>query len=120
LKLVLFTPLGAPGLAAATAVGAWVNLLLLVFFAIRRKAMKIDLVLWKTSTCVVAASCALAVFSLLALRPVEQLASRLGHFVNEFELLALGVSGAAVYALVLLIGLRLSGVQLRRKRAAKV
>jgi putative peptidoglycan lipid II flippase len=120
LKLVLFTPMGAPGLASATAAGAWVNLLLLVFFAIRRKAMKIDLVLWKTATCVVAASCALAVYSLLALRPVERLASWLGRFVNEAELLALGVSGAAVYALVLLVGLRLSGVQLRRRPAIKV
>lgn len=116
LKLVLFTPFGAAGLAAATAAGAWINLLLLAFFAIRRGAMKPDLFLWKSATAVATASCGLAVFALFAAAPVERLAEQLGRFVNEVELLALGLAGALVYGAILLLSLRIAGVSLRRSK----
>jgi putative peptidoglycan lipid II flippase len=117
LKLVLFTPMGAAGLAAATAAGAWVNLLLLVFFAIRRGLMKPDLVLWKTAACVTTAACALSVFALFAAGPVEHLDARLGPYANVLELLLLSGAGALVYGVVLFAGLRISGVRLRRSLA---
>jgi putative peptidoglycan lipid II flippase len=113
LKIVLFKPLGAVGLASATAAGAWINLLLLVIFAIRRGAMKPDLVLWKTGACVSAASCALSFFALFAAAPVERLAARFGHVANVSELLLLGCGGTFVYAVVLIGGLRVADVKLR-------
>jgi len=114
LKLVLFTPLGAVGLAAATAVGAWINFLLLVAFAIRRGAMKPDLVLWKSATCVTVASFALSVFALFAAAPAARLDASFGRFADLLGLLLLGGSGALIYGFVLFMGLRLSGVRLKR------
>lgn len=114
LKLVLFKPWGAVGLASATAVGAWVNLVLLTVFALRRGSMKFDLVLWKTATCVSVASCALSFFALLAAHPAQRLAERIGRFPYEVELLLLGCGGALVYGIILIAGLHFSGVKLRR------
>lgn len=113
LKIILFKPLGAVGLASATAVGAWVNLLLLVFFAIRRGAMKPDLMLWKTAACVTTASFALAAFALVFANPAERIAASFGRFGNEAALLIIGLSGALLYGLVALAGLRIAGVKLR-------
>jgi putative peptidoglycan lipid II flippase len=112
LKIVLFKPFGAPGLAAATAAGAWINLAALCFFAIRRGVMKVDLFLWKAATAVTAASLNLAVFALFAAPPAQRLAAGLGHFANVVDLLVLGFAGAAVYALVLIAGLRVAAVRL--------
>jgi putative peptidoglycan lipid II flippase len=117
LKIVLFKPFGAPGLAAATAVGAWTNLAGLCFFAIRRGAMKVDLFFWKTATVVTAASFNLAAFALFAAPPAQRVAAGLGRFGNVFELLFLGLAGALLYALVLLAGLRIANVKLGRSRA---
>jgi putative peptidoglycan lipid II flippase len=116
LKIVLFKPFGAPGLAAATAAGAWINLLLLCVFAIQRGAMKVDLFLWKTATSVTTASFILAVFALIAAAPVQRMAAGLGRFANVFELLFLGLAGALLYALVLIAGLRIANVKLGRSR----
>ena len=119
LKLVLFKPFGAPGLASATAFGAWVNLVLLAIFAIRRGSMKPDLVLWKTATCVSTASCALAFFALLAAYPVQRLAAHFGRLTRCMELLLLGAGGALVYGAIMIAGLRIAGVELRRSARAK-
>ncbi|MGH6811189.1 MAG: murein biosynthesis integral membrane protein MurJ [Methylocella sp.] len=112
LKIVLFKPFGAPGLAAATAAGAWINLSLLCFFAIQRGAMKVDLFLWKTATAVTAASFILAIFALLAAAPAQRLAAGLGSLANVFELLFLGFPGALLYTLVLIAALRIANVRL--------
>jgi putative peptidoglycan lipid II flippase len=114
LKIVLFKPLGAPGLAAATAAGAWINLAALCFFAIRRGAMEIDLFFWKTMTVVTMASFTLSVFALFAAAPAYRWTSGLGRFSNVVELAVLGVAGALVYTLVLAGGLRTAGVRLKR------
>ncbi len=47
LKIVLFQPLGAAGLAIATAVGAWINFILLCALAMRRGDMAPDSTLKK-------------------------------------------------------------------------
>jgi putative peptidoglycan lipid II flippase len=116
LKIVLYRPFGAPGLAAATAAGAWVNLLVLCYLAIRRGAMKVDLFLWKTATVVTVASFILAVFALFAPGPAWRLAVGFGLFADVVELLLLGFSGALVYALALLAGLRAANIKLGRLR----
>jgi putative peptidoglycan lipid II flippase len=116
LKIVLYKPFGAPGLAAATAAGAWINLLVLCFLAIRRGAMNVDLFLWKTATTVTTASFILAVFALFAAAPVQRMTAALGRFADVFDLLFLGLAGALVYALVLIAGLRMAGLTLGRSR----
>jgi len=116
LKILLFKPFGAAGLAAATAAGAWVNLAVLCFLAITRGAMKIDLFFWKTTTVVTMASFLLAVFALFAAAPAQRLTASLGRFANVFELTVLGVAGALVYTLVLFAGLWIAGIRLRRPR----
>jgi putative peptidoglycan lipid II flippase len=116
LKIVLFKPFGAPGLAAATAAGAWINLLVLCFLAIRRGAMNVDLFLWKTATTVTTASFILAVFALFAAAPIQRMTAALGRFADVFDLLFLGLAGALVYALVLIAGLRMAGLTLGRSR----
>jgi putative peptidoglycan lipid II flippase len=116
LKIVLFKPLGAPGLAAATAAGAWINLLALCFLAIRQGAMKFDLFFWKTATAVTGASLALSVFALFGAVRLHHLTLGLGGFANVFGLMLFGGTGAIIYALVLFAGLRLAGVRLRRSR----
>jgi putative peptidoglycan lipid II flippase len=114
LKIVLFKPMGAPGLAAATAAGAWVNLLALCFVASRRGIMKVDLFFWQTATATAVASFALSVFALLGPAPFHRLTAGFGHFANVVELMLLGVAGAIVYALIVFAGLRIAGVRLRR------
>jgi putative peptidoglycan lipid II flippase len=116
LKILLFKPFGAAGLAAATAAGAWVNLAVLCFLAITRGAMKIDLFFWKTTTVVTMASFLLAVFALFAAAPAQRLTASLGRFANVLDLTVLGVAGALVYTLVLFAGLWIAGVRLKRPR----
>jgi putative peptidoglycan lipid II flippase len=116
LKIVLFRPFGAPGLAAATAAGAWVNLIVLCYLAIRRGAMKVDLFLWKTATAVTVASSTLALFALFAPAPAYRLAARFGLFPDVLELLLLGLCGALIYAVAVTAGLRIANVKLARLR----
>lgn len=119
LKIALFTPLGAPGLALATSFGAWVNLVLIALLAMRRGLMRPDALLVKTAACAGAASLVLAVFAVFARAPLAGLALHAGRFSEETNLLLTGLGGALVYALVLLVGLRLAGVPLRRGPARK-
>jgi putative peptidoglycan lipid II flippase len=115
LKIVLFKPYGAAGLALATAAGAWLNLLILCFLAIRRRAMKIDLFLWKTATAVTVASFLLALFALIASGPAKRLTAGLGLFSNVLELLLLGLGGALIYLFALTVGLKIAQVKLGLK-----
>jgi putative peptidoglycan lipid II flippase len=114
LKIVLFAPFGAVGLALATAIGAWTNLVLLVAIATRRGTMKPDLVLWKTCACATLASLGLAIFALTCAPALTLFAESVTRFGNELALIVLGVSGGLVYVAVLLAGLHVAGVRLRR------
>jgi len=116
LKILLTSHFGAPGLAMATSVGAWVNLGLLVLLASRRGWMGADSYFIKTVFCVGLATLALAVAA-WALEPhaarVAELAPR---WRKETHLGLLGAAGAVIYAGALLTALRLSGVRFRGLR----
>lgn len=116
LKIVLFQPLGAVGLAAATAAGAWTNLALLALFAIRSGQMRPNLLLWKTATCVSVASAALAAFALFGANEIRRLDPVFGAFADPLALIVLGLAGALVYLIVLAAGLKLAGVTFRRQK----
>src|SRR6185436_7814762 len=61
LKIVLMGPYAQVGLAFATSIGAWVNLLLLVWFASRQNLIAIDARLRQSAVKLVGAAAALAV-----------------------------------------------------------
>ena len=119
LKIALFTPMGAAGLATATAVGAWINFLLLFIIAVRRGAMQPDEILGKTAACVSMAAFALSVFALFGQNFVGRLTAPLGRFANELDLGLLGIGGALIYGLVLFLALEIAGVTLAIGRPAR-
>lgn len=105
LKIILFKPFGAVGLALATAAGAWINVMALIFLAHRRGDMKFDAILRKTCIAVVFACLALTLFALFANAPLKQIAVAATRFVNEAHLIALGAGGALTYVLALGVAL---------------
>ena len=118
LKLALFQPFGAAGLAAATAFGAWVNFGLLVFLARRQGAMRFDALLGKVSLAAALACVALAAVAVLGRDVAAMGARNLGHFSEAGELAILGLAGAVVYGAVLLALLRAFGVRAAKLRPA--
>jgi putative peptidoglycan lipid II flippase len=110
LKLVLFRPFGAPGLAFATAIGAWINLVLLVALAIRRGTMQLDEVFARAAFATTAGAIVLANLALWGRAPLDELFGRL-HFANEITLTLLTLAGAVVYCALLLFGWHALGIR---------
>ncbi|MHB2169735.1 murein biosynthesis integral membrane protein MurJ [Alsobacter sp. R-9] len=111
LKIMLYERFGAPGLAFATAVGAWVNVLLLVLMARRRDYMVPDRDLVRTLFAVAGCSALLAIVTLVAGPAVARWAAGFGGLAPQVNLGVLGTVGAVVYfgALAVLVrALRLS------------
>jgi len=102
LKVALMGPLAQVGLALATAVGAWVNFLLLVSFAVRRRLIAVDARLVRSLGRLVIAGLVLAVVLWLAQAPVEALFARWTALRYEATLATLGAIGACVYAVAVL------------------
>lgn len=118
LKVLLFGHMGAAGLATATAAGAWLNLILLCYFALRKNLFWPDELLAKASASAAIAALALALFALFFTLPAAKFAARVGRFENIIELVCLFAGGGLVYALVLGLGLLIGGVRLRLKAKA--
>jgi putative peptidoglycan lipid II flippase len=114
LKLVFFQPLGAAGLALATAIGAWVNIGLLVLLAYRRGLMRADTALWKTLAAVALAGAVLAGLTLALDGPILRWSQTLPTLASEARLAVLGSIGTLVYFAVLYGGLKVLRVPLRR------
>ena len=114
LKVALFKSMGAAGLATATAVGAWLNLVLLCIIAMRRNLFWPDDLLAKSAAAATIAAFALSLFTLFFTLPAAEFAVEVGHFENEIELICLAIGGAVVYGAVLGVGFMVAGVRLRR------
>jgi len=112
LKIMLFRPLGAVGLATATSVGLWINFAALVAIALTRDAMRFDALFVKVVAASGAASLLLAALAIFGRAPALALGAHFGGFANTIALLALGAVGALVYAATLLGVLRIGGVSL--------
>ena len=112
LKFMLYKPLGAPGLALATAVGAWINFGLLALLALRGGSMKPDATLAKVFVAVVIASVALAGIAIFGDAPIRVLTAAATPFATEAHLITLALAGVTAYAVVLLIAFRALGVRL--------
>ncbi len=117
LKLVLFQPLGAAGLATATAVGAWVNFGLLVILARRAGAMRFDAMLGKVALASGLAALALAAVAIFGRDIAVGLARPFDGAEAIVTIALLGGAGLAVYGLALAALLRLFGVRIGKLRA---
>jgi len=117
-KLLLYKPWGAAGLAFATSLGAWLNFGALTFLALRAGHMKPDRQLGLVGLAVAGASGVLALVALFWVTPARAIAGALGLLQNETELAMLGLAGVGAYGLALYGALSLLGVPLRRATKA--
>ncbi|MGY3650783.1 MULTISPECIES: murein biosynthesis integral membrane protein MurJ [unclassified Bradyrhizobium] len=102
LKVALMGSLAQIGLALATAVGVWTNLLLVLFFAVRRGFLVLDRA-WLLSLAkfLLTGINLAAAFWLIARFSGAYLASM--HFQDELTLVLLALGGTIVYALAILV-----------------
>ncbi len=122
LKIALFRPLGAPGLALATAAGLWIKVAGVFGLARRRGWTAPDGRLLATASATLFAAGALALALILADGLLVALVGRLPRFAREARLLGLIAIGGFVYFAALGFGLWLTGAApaapLRRVRRA--
>ena len=119
LKVVLYRPYGVAGLAIATAVGYWVNLLLLCSIGWLQNVVRPDDMLVRVAIAVDAAALALGIYVFAANGRIGAATASL-HFADVIHLGLTGASGAAVYGAALLIALRIGGVRIPLRRGARV
>ncbi len=119
LKIALYEPMGAPGLATATSVGLWINLAALIGLALHRGAMRFDETFLRVSVASLCASVPLLATAIYGYGPAMALGARLGRFSDIVALLALGAAGALVYGGVLALCLRAFGLRLSELRRAR-
>lgn len=106
LKFALMGPLAQVGLALATAVGAWINLLLVVGFAIRAGYLDLDKALTQSLMKFLVSGLVLAAALWVTARLAAVQFAQLGSFRDVTTLLLLIAVGAIVYAgsILLLFG----------------
>jgi len=114
LKIVLMGPFGVVGLALGTALGVWINLILLFILAYRRGWNDPSKGLMRTCLAVALASLALAAFAWFAPAPLSGWTDTLPAWRSEALLAILGACGAVLYGAVLLGGMKVLGVRLAR------
>jgi len=102
-KIALMGSLAQVGLALATAIGAWVNLLLIMWLAARENLIGWDARLRRSLVRLALAGGILAVCLILALRPVAALFAAMPAFRDETTLAVLAVGSAVIYALAILL-----------------
>ncbi len=115
IKIALSTPLGPTGLAIATAVGAWVNFLLLTFLARERGLAHADERLYENIALTLFAAGGAALITSPALGVAHALAGRLPFLRNETIVLIAFGALSLVYAALYIGGARLFGRGLRRQ-----
>ncbi|MBI1866846.1 MAG: murein biosynthesis integral membrane protein MurJ [Methylocystis sp.] len=118
LKIALFRPMGAPGLATATSVGLWINLAALVGLALHRGALRFDQTFLRVAAASGVASILLAAVAIFGRAPALALAQLLGRHGDVAALLIAGAAGALAYGLALAAGLRIAGLRLSSLRRA--
>jgi putative peptidoglycan lipid II flippase len=125
LKIALFEPLGAPGLALATAIGAWLNFLLLVFFAIKGGDMRIEKLTMHVAIAASVAGMLLALVALVGRDFSGVIATQISAtYAPVIGLLGLMLTGGlayagALFAMLALLGVRLSKLKPLRRSASK-
>jgi putative peptidoglycan lipid II flippase len=103
LKVALMAPLAQVGLALGTAAGAWINLLLVVGFAVRAGHLSVDHEMRMTLAKFVATGVALASVFWAIVRLAPALFASLPRFHDEATLLLLIVAGSVIYAATIIV-----------------
>src|ERR1700722_20292110 len=98
LKIALVGSLAQVGLALATAVGAWINLLLVIAFAVRAGYLKLDSALTKSPAKFVVCGAVLGAALWFAAKFASVYLASISAFRDETALLLLTVVGVFVYA----------------------
>jgi putative peptidoglycan lipid II flippase len=114
LKIALTARLDVAGLALATSIGTWTNLVLLLLLAYRRDWTAPSATLGKIAAAVVAASILLGVFLVLARAPLWDALASLRTLRAEALVALLGLGGAVVYGCALLVAFKALRVRLAR------
>ncbi|HMO29775.1 murein biosynthesis integral membrane protein MurJ [Enterovirga sp.] len=115
LKILLIGRFGVVGLALATSVGAWTNVVILWVLALRRGFAGPSRALLLTLAAIAAGCAVLALLGLFGRGPAEAwIAPVAGRFTELATLAVLGLAGLLAYGVVLLGLMRVSGVPLRR------
>lgn len=97
LKVVLMKPFAQVGLAFATSIGVWINVALLLWFALRAKLIALDERLTTSTWKLFAASAVLAITLWAGHQILDEPIARLPRFRPEAMLMALAVLGAIAY-----------------------
>jgi putative peptidoglycan lipid II flippase len=119
LKILLMDDYAQVGLAFATSVGAWINLILLVWFAVRRNLLTLDRRLMQSSGKLILAAVALAIVLAVCQHPVAGLFARWSSFRDAATLFVLGAIGVAVYGGVVLALFGREWLALLRRRGQR-
>ncbi len=123
LKLGLVQHLGAAGLAGATAVGAWINVLLLAIFAYRRRLFHPDATLLIMMAATLNSAMWLTVWIYGATDPLGAFTAPLHGWAAPVQVILLAGGGAVIYGGFMLAQLRLFNINVpllaRLKRQAK-
>jgi putative peptidoglycan lipid II flippase len=96
-KIVLMGPLAQVGLALATSIGAWLNLALITWLAVRQRHLAFDAGLRSAMVKLAGAGGALALALWLAQRPVANVFAGWATWRDESALAVLAVIGGTVY-----------------------
>lgn len=103
IKIALMGPLAQVGLAIATAIGAWVNLGLVAFFASRAGIAAGDGRLKRSMLLLTAIGCVFGLLLLLLTRAVTALYRNLPTLRDEAALATLAVFGGLIYGALVLV-----------------
>jgi putative peptidoglycan lipid II flippase len=119
-KIALMGSLAQVGLALATAIGAWINFVLVLWLAMRAGLIAPDATLKSSLTRLGIAGFLFFIFLWLAVPAVTYLLSSLSRFRYESELLVLAVLGGAFYGglAIALFGRRWLSLMRERAHAA--
>ena len=116
-KIALMGPLAQVGLALATAIGAWINFVLVLYWALRARHIAFDATLKSSLVRLFAAGLVMTSVLLFAAPVVASMVSSVVRFRNESELLVLALLGGVVYGALVLALFGRRGLSLLRKRA---
>src|SRR5882757_6976922 len=103
LKIALMGPLAQVGLALATAVGAWINLLLVLAFAVRRGYLDFDRALLTSLAKFLVAGIVLAAGLLLTAHYGTVYFAQMTAFRDELTLILLIAAGLFIYCFSILV-----------------
>ena len=115
LKVALIGPFGVVGLALATSVGAWTNVVILYCLGLRRGFMAPSRPLLTILTSVAIGCIALAAMASYGRIPVAQaVAPHAGNWTAEATLTILATAGCLLYGGIVLAIMRVAGLRLGR------